>query len=116
MPTTGALQLAGPAHQAPRHTRTHVYTYTYCGYSIIQYNRTPHWPAAAAASHHPPPRRRSRPTISAQYYIEYNNTQARNRIRRHVDGASSIPEGGEGSSSSRSQRNVWESHILLYTQ
>jgi len=66
-----------PAHQAPRHTRTHVYIYTYI--LCIQYNRTPHWPPPppppATTSHHPP-RRRSRPTISAQYY--------RIIIRRHV--------------------------------
>jgi hypothetical protein len=99
-----AARWARPPSPTP-HTHTCIYIYILWLYSIIQYNRTPHWPAAAAAaSHHPPPRRRSRPTISAQYYIEYNNTQARNRIRRHVDGASSIPEGGEGSSSEQQQQ------------
>ena len=40
-----------PAHQAPRHTRTHVYI-IYC-VVYTEYNRTPHWPPPpATTSHH----------------------------------------------------------------
>jgi hypothetical protein len=72
MPTTGALQLAGPPTKPHA---THAHMYIVCIY--IQYNRTHTTLAAATSRHqHHLPRRRSRPTISAQYY--------RIIIRRHV--------------------------------
>jgi len=42
-----------PAHQAPRHTRTHVYIYIYIVYTVQPH--TTRAAAAAAASHNQPP-------------------------------------------------------------
>jgi hypothetical protein len=97
MPTTGALQLAGPPHQAPR---THTHTYIYddndvCDvYTTPQHTHTPHWPPPATSRHQPATAEKKREEEEVDpLYLNITHimcdTQARNRIRRHVDGASS---------------------------